>query len=103
MAITQDIQDAILQLPERVWEPAYDAGGQARPGAWVAELTGDMVRVMGPDHPDALATRSNIASWAAQSGANAEHESEANPDDLERESKITDRESANPGPLPDRL
>ncbi len=40
MTITEDMQDAILALPDRVWEPAYDAGGQARPGAWVAELTG---------------------------------------------------------------
>jgi Transposase DDE domain group 1 len=40
MTITEDMQDAILTLPERVWEPAYDAGGQVRPGAWVAELTG---------------------------------------------------------------
>jgi hypothetical protein len=40
MTITEDIQDAILALPERVWEPAYDAGRQVRPGAWVAELTG---------------------------------------------------------------
>jgi Transposase DDE domain group 1 len=40
MTITEDMQEAILTLPERVWEPAYDAGGQARPGAWVAELTG---------------------------------------------------------------
>ena len=40
MTITDDIQQAILQLPYRIWEPAYDAGGQARPGAWVAELTG---------------------------------------------------------------
>jgi hypothetical protein len=40
MTITEDTQDAILTLPERVWEPAYDAGGQVRPGAWVAELTG---------------------------------------------------------------
>jgi hypothetical protein len=38
--ITDEIQQAILTLPDRVWEPAYDAGGQARPGAWVAELTG---------------------------------------------------------------
>lgn len=30
----------ILALPERVWECAYDAGRQPRPGAWVAELTG---------------------------------------------------------------
>jgi hypothetical protein len=40
MTITDDMQDAILALPERIWEPAYDAGGQVRPGAWVAELTG---------------------------------------------------------------
>ena len=40
MTITDEMQQAILQLPDRIWEPAYDAGGQARPGAWVAELTG---------------------------------------------------------------
>jgi hypothetical protein len=40
MTLTEDMQEAILQLPERIWEPAYDAGGQVRPGAWVAELTG---------------------------------------------------------------
>ena len=40
ITITEDIQDVILALPDRVWEPAYDAAGQVRPGAWVAELTG---------------------------------------------------------------
>jgi hypothetical protein len=40
MTITEDMHQAILQIPDRVWEPAYDAGGQVRPGAWVAELTG---------------------------------------------------------------
>ena len=40
MTLTEDMQDAIGALPERVWEPAYDAGAQVRPGAWVAELTG---------------------------------------------------------------
>jgi hypothetical protein len=40
MTITEEMQEAILTLPERVWEPAYDAGGQVRAGAWVAELTG---------------------------------------------------------------
>jgi hypothetical protein len=40
MTITDDMQNAILTLPDRIWEPAYDAGGQVRPGAWVAELTG---------------------------------------------------------------
>jgi hypothetical protein len=40
MTITEDMTQAILALPGRVWESAYDAGGQVRPGAWVAELTG---------------------------------------------------------------
>jgi Transposase DDE domain group 1 len=40
MTITQDMAEAILTLPDRVWEPAYNAGGEVRPGAWVAELTG---------------------------------------------------------------
>jgi len=38
--ITDDLQQAILALPDRIWEPAYDAEGQVRPGAWVAEITG---------------------------------------------------------------
>ena len=40
MTITDEIAEAILTLPGRIWEPAYDAGGQVRRGAWVAELTG---------------------------------------------------------------
>jgi len=40
MTITEDMQQAILALPGRIWEPACDAGGQVRPGAWVAEITG---------------------------------------------------------------
>jgi hypothetical protein len=40
MTITEDMQEAILTLPGRIWEPACDAGGEVRPGAWVAELTG---------------------------------------------------------------
>jgi Transposase DDE domain group 1 len=40
MTITEDMHQAILTLPDRVWEPAYDAGGEVRPGAWAAELTG---------------------------------------------------------------
>ena len=27
-------------MPAQAWTPAYDADGQVRPGAWVAELTG---------------------------------------------------------------
>jgi hypothetical protein len=39
-SMTDDICDAILQVPARAWTPAYDADGLVRPGAWVAELTG---------------------------------------------------------------
>ena len=38
--MTDDVCDAIAQIPARAWTPAYDAGGQVREGAWVAELTG---------------------------------------------------------------
>jgi hypothetical protein len=38
--ITEDMRDAIGQLPARAWTPAYDSDGQVRDGAWVAELTG---------------------------------------------------------------
>jgi len=38
--ITEDAQDAILNIPDRAWTPAYDADGLVRPGAWVAEITG---------------------------------------------------------------
>jgi hypothetical protein len=34
------IQKKLAQVPEAAWTPAYDADGQLRPGAWVAELTG---------------------------------------------------------------
>jgi hypothetical protein len=38
--ITEDLQEAILKVPAGAWTPAYDAEGQARPGAWAAEITG---------------------------------------------------------------
>jgi hypothetical protein len=38
--LTDDICAAIEALPEQVWQCAYDAGREPRPGAWVAELTG---------------------------------------------------------------
>jgi hypothetical protein len=31
MTITEDMQDAVLALPDRIWEPAYYADGQVRP------------------------------------------------------------------------
>jgi Transposase DDE domain group 1 len=38
--ITDEAQQAIMQIPARAWTPAYDGAGQVRDGAWVAELTG---------------------------------------------------------------
>ncbi len=38
--IPDDIGDAIMKIPARVWTPAYDSDGGVRDGAWVAELTG---------------------------------------------------------------
>ncbi|TDC74135.1 IS1380 family transposase [Actinomadura sp. 7K507] len=38
--LTDDICAAILDLPEHIWQCAYDADRRPRPGAWVAELTG---------------------------------------------------------------
>jgi len=41
MTITDEVANAILTVPDRIWERgAYDAGSQVRPGAFVAELTG---------------------------------------------------------------
>jgi hypothetical protein len=34
------IQATLAAVPAAAWTPAYDADGQVRPGAWVAELTG---------------------------------------------------------------
>lgn len=33
------IQATLATVPETEWQPAYDADGQVRPGAWVAEVT----------------------------------------------------------------
>jgi len=38
--ITSPVADALRMLPAQAWRPAYDAGGAARDGAQVAELTG---------------------------------------------------------------
>lgn len=38
--LTQTTVAAIALIPESVWTPAYDADGQVRDGAWVAEATG---------------------------------------------------------------
>ncbi len=40
MTITEDMQAAILQVPEDGWTPAYDGDGKVRQGAWVADISG---------------------------------------------------------------
>ena len=38
--------ELVALIPEQVWQPAYDADGQVRDGAWVAELT-DLLTLSG--------------------------------------------------------
>jgi DDE family transposase len=40
MTLTEAIAEAIGKVPAKAWTPAYYAGGQARLGAWVADITG---------------------------------------------------------------
>lgn len=40
MTVTEDMQAAIMKVPARCWQPAYDGNGQARDGAWVVDITG---------------------------------------------------------------
>jgi hypothetical protein len=34
-----DFATKLALIPHRVWQPAYDADGKVRDGAWVAEAT----------------------------------------------------------------
>ncbi|WP_405065360.1 IS1380 family transposase [Kribbella sp. NBC_01510] len=38
-SVDENVQQAILTVPEAAWAPAYNADGQPRRGAWVAEIT----------------------------------------------------------------
>ncbi|GAA5141659.1 IS1380 family transposase [Pseudonocardia adelaidensis] len=38
--LPEHITDELAQVPEQAWQPAYDADGEPRPGAWVLEVTG---------------------------------------------------------------
>lgn len=40
MTITDQIHAAVTRIPKRAWTPAYNADGQVREGAWLAEITG---------------------------------------------------------------
>jgi hypothetical protein len=38
--LPEHLVDVLAQVPETAWQPAYDADGEPRPGAWVLEVTG---------------------------------------------------------------
>ncbi|WP_438453266.1 IS1380 family transposase [Streptomyces asiaticus] len=43
MVITEAIHQHVLKIPASAWTPAVETGGEVRDGAWVAELTGDLL------------------------------------------------------------
>lgn len=43
MVITEAIHQHVLKVPASAWTPAVEADGEIRDGAWVAELTGDVL------------------------------------------------------------
>lgn len=43
MVITDAIHEHVLKVPASAWTPAVEADGEIRDGAWVAELTGDVL------------------------------------------------------------
>jgi Transposase DDE domain group 1 len=81
--MTEQVQDAILALPEQAWTPAVEADGQARDGADVAELTGllgDLPAIGWPSgtrvivrrerpHPGAQLRFTDIDGWRFQAFA----------------------------------
>jgi hypothetical protein len=40
--LTEHVREACLAVPEKAWRPALDSSGDARKGAWVAELDLDL-------------------------------------------------------------
>jgi Transposase DDE domain group 1 len=43
MVITEAIHQHVLKVPASAWTPAVEADGEIRDGAWIAELTGDVL------------------------------------------------------------
>ncbi|MEU2588676.1 IS1380 family transposase [Streptomyces avermitilis] len=44
MTITDAVHQAVLKVPARAWTPAVEPDGEVRPGAWVAELAGGVLK-----------------------------------------------------------
>ncbi|WP_328938320.1 IS1380 family transposase [Streptomyces tauricus] len=43
MTVTEAIQEHVLKVPASAWTPAAETDGEIRDGAWVCELTGDVL------------------------------------------------------------
>ncbi len=43
IVITEQVHQHVLKVPVSAWTPAVEAEGEVRDGAWVAELTGDVL------------------------------------------------------------
>lgn len=43
MTVTEQVHQHVLKVPAPAWSPAVEADGEIREGAWVAELTGDVL------------------------------------------------------------
>lgn len=43
MTVTEAIHEHVLKVPASAWTPAVEADGEARDGAWAAELTGTLL------------------------------------------------------------
>lgn len=43
MVITEAIRQNVPKIPASAWTPPVETGGEVRDGAWVAELTGDLL------------------------------------------------------------
>jgi Transposase DDE domain group 1 len=81
--MTEQVQQAILDLPEMAWTPAVDADGELREGADVAELTGllpDLAAAGWPErmrvivrrerpHPGAQLRFTDVDGWRFQAFA----------------------------------
>ncbi|MEU3441419.1 IS1380 family transposase [Streptomyces griseoincarnatus] len=44
MVLTGALHQRVLKIPASAWTPALETGGEVRDGAWVAELTGDILQ-----------------------------------------------------------
>ncbi len=64
MTITEDMQEAVLNVPASAWTPAYDGNGKVREGAWVADSSRPSSQVF-PQAPKMSVQVTGIPSLAS--------------------------------------